>query len=167
MVKHWAYLSQNAESPFSVVIANAGIISKYIMTPDGRRRIPHGVAEDGDFERVIDINLVGSRRTAKFFLPLLKATTDGARTFVVLTSAAAHSTDSSLISEAYALTKIADNRLVELMHNDHFEKDGILAYALHPGAVVTPQTVGHSNEKGDVWEKRKTSPVVEWRLWLV
>jgi NAD(P)-dependent dehydrogenase (short-subunit alcohol dehydrogenase family) len=139
-----------------VVIANAGIISKYIVDADGRRKIPEGVVEDDDFERVIDINLTGSRRTAKYLVPLLKETSDGARTFIVVTSMASHSTDSLLVSEAYTISKIANNRMAELMHNDHYEKDGILSYAVHPGAVVTPQTQGHSNDKGDVWEQSKS-----------
>jgi NAD(P)-dependent dehydrogenase (short-subunit alcohol dehydrogenase family) len=138
-----------------VVVANAGIISKYIIESDGRRRIPQGVVEDDDFERVIDINLTGSRRTAKYFVPLLKQTNDGAKTFIVITSMAAHSTDSSLVSQAYVLSKIANNRMAEMMHEDHYEKDGIISYAVHPGAVVTPQTQGHSNEKGDVWTQSK------------
>ena len=139
-----------------VVVANAGIISKYIVEPaTGHRQIPQGVVSDDDFQRVIDINLTGSRRTAKFFVPLLAETEDGAKAFVVITSMAAHSTDSQLVSEAYILSKIANNRMAELIHNDHYEKDGVLAYAVHPGAVVTPQTQGHSNDKGDVWEQSK------------
>jgi NAD(P)-dependent dehydrogenase (short-subunit alcohol dehydrogenase family) len=150
-------LAEDVEKTFSrvdVVVANAGIISAYIIDPaTGHRQIPQGVVSDDDFERVIDINLTGSRRTAKYFVPLLAKTQDGAKAFVVITSMAAHSTDSALVSEAYILSKIACNRLAELIHNDHYEKEGVLAYAIHPGAVVTPQTVGHSNAKGDVWEQ--------------
>ena len=152
-------LAEDVKAKFGrvdVVVANAGIISKYITSSDGRRKIPQGVVEDDDFERVIDINLTGSRRTAKYFVPLLAATKDGAKAFVVITSMAAHSTDSQLVSEAYILSKIANNRMAELIHNDHYEKDGVLAYAVHPGAVVTPQTQGHSNDKGDVWEQSKS-----------
>lgn len=151
-------LADNVKRTFGrvdVVIANAGIISKYIVNDDGFRKIPQGVAEDDDFERVIDINLTGSRRTAKYLVPLLKETKDGAQTFIVVTSTASHSTDSSFISQAYGISKIANNRMAEMMHNDHYEKDGILSYAIHPGAVVTPQTQGHSNEKGDLWEQGK------------
>ncbi|KIW04153.1 uncharacterized protein PV09_04960 [Verruconis gallopava] len=149
-------LSEDVKATFGrvdVVVANAGIISKYLIESDGRRKIPQGVVEDDDFERVIDVNLTGSRRTAKYFVPLLRDTRDGAKTFIVITSMAAHSTDSMLVSEAYILSKIANNRMAELIHNDHYEKDGILAYAVHPGAVLTPQTQGHSNEKGDIWEQ--------------
>lgn len=37
------------------------------------------------------------------------------------------------------------------MANDH-KNDQLLAYAVHPGEVVTPQTEGHSTEQGDAWE---------------
>ncbi|KAF2103945.1 NAD(P)-binding protein [Rhizodiscina lignyota] len=138
-----------------VVIANAGVISNYIYDgPDGsNRRLPIGVIEDDDFARVIDINLTGSWRVARYFVPLLRDTEDGAKTFIVISSAAAHCEDSKLTPIAYNLSKIATNRMAEHIHNDHYAKDGILAYAVHPGAVVTPQTELHSTQKGDLWER--------------
>jgi NAD(P)-dependent dehydrogenase (short-subunit alcohol dehydrogenase family) len=62
---------------------------------------------------------------------------------------ACHNTASSFTPTAYNISKIACNRLVEHISNDHHSKDGIVAYALHPGAVVTPQTEGH---QGKAWE---------------
>ena len=133
-------------------IANAGIISKYVSDGAGGHRLPVGILEDDDFERVVDINLLGSMRVARHFCPLLFATKDGAQSYVVITSTASHFTESTYTSVAYNTTKIACNRLAEHIHNDHHEKEGIVAYAVHPGAVLTPQTVGHT---GDIWSQSK------------
>lgn len=48
------------------VIANAGIISKYIEKKnEGGSNLPEGIVEDNDWARVLDINLLGSWRIAK------------------------------------------------------------------------------------------------------
>ena len=149
-------LAQSVDARFGrvdAVIANAGIISKYIYDPDGsNRRLPVGIIEDDDFERVISINLLGTRLTGKYFLPLLAKTKDGAQAFVVITSAASHFEHSQATTMAYNLSKIALNRMAESVHNDH-GKDGILAFAVHPGTVLTPQTQLHSTQKGDLWDQ--------------
>ncbi|KAF2119522.1 hypothetical protein BDV96DRAFT_610501 [Lophiotrema nucula] len=147
------------------VVANAGIISKYVESKS-RSNLPVGIIEDNDWARVLDINLLGSWRIAKAFMPLLVATKDGLQTLIVNTSLAAHSMNSFLTPIAYNVSKIAVNRLVEHIAADH-EKDGILAFALHPGAVLTPQTEGHVN--GDVWAQVLHDDVGlagAWSVWL-
>ena len=129
-----------------VCIANAGVISKYLS--DGS--LPKGIMADLDFERVIEINFLGTVRVARHFTPLL-LDTQGAKVFVVITSLAAHFTHSNLTPIAYNTSKLAACGLMEHMANDH-GKDGLLAYAVNPGAVVTPQTQNHSLAKGDAWD---------------
>ncbi|KAF2638789.1 NAD(P)-binding protein [Massarina eburnea CBS 473.64] len=157
-----AELEKNVRETFGrvdVVIANAGIISRYIDDARGagesdsksksksKSNLPVGLIEDDDWARVLDVNLLGTWRISKAFLPLLIETKDGPQTLICSTSLAAHSTDSSFVPIAYNVSKLACNRLIEHIANDH-GKDGIHAYALHPGAVVTPQTQGH---EGAVW----------------
>jgi NAD(P)-dependent dehydrogenase (short-subunit alcohol dehydrogenase family) len=138
-----------------VVIANAGVISKYKKDSDGHARIPAGIVEDDDFERVIDINFVGSYRTAKHFVPLLIATRDGPQAYICITSIAGLTTNSNVTSIAYNLSKTVVNRMVENMHNDHNEKDGLQAFSVHPGAVLTPQTEHHhTTQLGELWTNR-------------
>lgn len=140
-----------------VAIANAGVISKYVQDDDGKnRRLPQGILQDPDFERVVDINLIGSYRVAKHFSPLLIATKDGPQAYVAITSMASHNTSSRFTPIAYNVTKSALNRLVESIHVDHHETDGINSYSLHPGAVVTPQTQEHT---GDIWSQSKLLPI--------
>ena len=149
-----------------VVIANAGIISKYL--PDGS--LPNNAIDDTDFSRVIDINLIGSALTAQAFLPLLRDTPlPSPRAFVSMTSLASHSPSSAMTPAAYNTSKIALNRFVEHLSNDHLEKDGIQAFAMHPGAVLTPQTQHHSTTRGDFWESLLNDDIElvgGWCTWL-
>ncbi|KAF1809297.1 NAD(P)-binding protein [Eremomyces bilateralis CBS 781.70] len=142
-----------------VVVANAGVISNYLIDSDGKRQLPVGVMEDDDFKRVIDINLMGSVYTAKHFVPLLADTKDGPQAFVQITSLASHSIASAATPIAYNVSKIAVNRLVEHIHNDHNARLGVCAYSIHPGAVVTAQTELHSNDKGDMWDQILTDDI--------
>ena len=132
------------------VIANAGVSSAYLDKDGPNRRLPVGVIEDDDFDRVININLLGTQKTAKYFVPLLIESKDGPQIFVAITSAASHWPNSQDVPLAYNLSKIAMNRMVESIHEDH-GKDGILTFAIHPGGVLTPLTELHSTQKGDFW----------------
>ncbi|KAJ4991200.1 short chain dehydrogenase reductase [Stagonosporopsis vannaccii] len=131
-----------------VVIANAGVISRYIAPSDGSKsNLPQGLLQDADWPRVMDINLNGVWRVSRAFLPLLCDTKDGPQTLISSCSMAAHSVTSQLTPIAYNMSKMAVMRLMECVANDH-EKEGVQAFALHPGAVVTPQTKDHA---GDAW----------------
>ena len=145
-VKNLAKATKDHFGRLDVCIANAGVISKYLS--DGS--LPKGIMADLDFERVIDINFLGTVRVARHFTPLL-LDTQGAKVFIVITSLAAHFTHSDLTPIAYNTSKLAACGLMEHMANDH-GKDGLLAYAVHPGAVVTPQTQHHSLAEGDAWD---------------
>lgn len=149
-----------------VVIANAGIISKYL--PDGT--LPNTVVDDSDFARMIDINVTGAAFTAQAFVPLLAATPlPSPRAFVGMTSMAAHATSSASTPAAYNVSKIAMNRLVEHLSSDHLERDGVQAFAMHPGAVLTPQTQHHSTGPGDLWDTLLNDDIElvgGWCAWL-
>jgi len=137
-----------------VVIANAGIISRYLDPGTPAQRLPSGIIEDGGWEDVFNINLSGVYKTARFFMPLLIAAPPSSpKAFIGMTSIACHTTDSSFVPIAYSVSKIAVNRFVEILANDHgVGKEGILAFAMHPGGVVTAQTEGHP---GEGWQKGK------------
>lgn len=110
-----------------VVIANAGVISKYIAPADSSAsNLPQGLVQDDDWARVMDINLNGVWRVSRAFLPLLEETKDGAQTIISSCSMAAHSTVSELTPIAYNVSKMAVMRLMECVANDH-EKAGVQA----------------------------------------
>lgn len=104
-----------------VVIANAGVVSSYV-TPSSstsKSNLPHGLVQDGDWARVVDINLNGVWRVSRAFLPLLAETKDGPQTIISSCSMAAHSVVSELTPVAYNLSKMAVMRLMECISNDH------------------------------------------------
>ncbi|KAK1073202.1 hypothetical protein LTR74_001911 [Friedmanniomyces endolithicus] len=158
-VKRLADATKARFGRLDVVVANAGIISKYLEGPDGSKRLPIGVVEDSDFDRVINTNFMGSYRVAKHFVPQLVETTDGLQAFVCITSLAALTSSSDLTPIAYNLSKIGNNRMVQHIHNDH-KKDGVQAFAVHPGAVLTPQTeMHHTTQLGVGWTELLTDDV--------
>lgn len=99
-VKRLAHGVMDKFGRVDVVIANAGIMSKYL--DDGS--LPQGIMSDLDFERVIDINLLGTVRVARHFTPLLLKST-GAQTFIVITSLASHFEVSQFTPVAYNVSK--------------------------------------------------------------
>ncbi|KAK5691475.1 hypothetical protein LTR97_011468 [Elasticomyces elasticus] len=142
-----------------VVVANAGIISKYLKDEDGKERLPVGIVEDTDFDRVINTNFMGSYRVAKYFVPQLIETKDGPQVYICITSLAGHTSSSDLTPVAYNLSKIGNNRMVQHIHNDH-KKEGVQAFAVHPGAVLTPQTENHhTTQLGTDWTNLLTDDV--------
>jgi len=153
-VKQLAAETKSHFGRLDVAVANAGVISKYKYDGDGQiGRLPLGIVEDDDFERVIDINFLGSYRVAKHFVPLLIETRDGPQAYIVITSLACHIQDSTFTPVAYNVSKIAVDRMAEHIHNDHYEKDGVVAFAVHPGAVVTPQTEQHNKtNNSSAWD---------------
>ncbi|TKA36683.1 hypothetical protein B0A54_11926 [Friedmanniomyces endolithicus] len=158
-VKRLADATKAKFGRLDVVVANAGIISKYLEGPDGKQRLPIGVVEDTDFDRVINTNFMGSYRVAKHFVPQLVETKDGPQAFVCITSLAALTSSSDLTPIAYNLSKIGNNRMVQHIHNDH-KKDGVQAFAVHPGAVLTPQTeMHHTTQLGVGWTDLLTDDV--------
>ena len=66
---------------------------------------------------MIEINLLGSVRVARRFTPLLLES-NGAKTFIVITSLAAHLTQSSLAPIAYNVSKRGVCHLAEQMAED-------------------------------------------------
>lgn len=79
-----------------VVVANAGVISRYVDRAKGsaegkeekeeeaekgeESNLPIGIIEDADWNRVMDINLLGTWRVSRAFMPLLEESKGGAQT---------------------------------------------------------------------------------------
>ncbi|MCJ1390960.1 hypothetical protein MMC18_003821 [Xylographa bjoerkii] len=108
-----------------VLVNNAGTLgeaSKRIMSHSPK-----------DFQLVTDINVVGTFTVSHYFLPLLLSSEGGAKTIVNITSIASHM---SRGASAYAMSKISVNKFTEFLEGQ-YGKEGLLAYAVHPGGVVT------------------------------
>ncbi|KAJ4364165.1 hypothetical protein N0V83_009620 [Neocucurbitaria cava] len=113
-----------------VVVANAGVISNYVTRSTGQgdgegqeeSNLPIGILEDSDWSRVLDINLHGTWRLSRAFMPLLLDNSGGKggpKTLICSTSLASHSVNSQMTPIAYNVSKIACNRLIEHVANDH------------------------------------------------
>jgi NAD(P)-dependent dehydrogenase (short-subunit alcohol dehydrogenase family) len=94
--------------------------------------------EDGDpqdFQDVFDVNVQGTYLVAHYFIPFLRES-NGAKTFIAIGSFAACINSGHIANTAYCISKFAQSRLVEFI-SEQYGQDGILAVAVHPGAVLT------------------------------
>lgn len=110
-----------------VVILNSGYSGPVVLK-----------VEDGDpqdFQDVFDVNVQGTYVVARHFVPLLKES-DGSRTFIAVGSFAACIIKGHIANTAYCISKFAQARIVEFI-SEQYGADGILAVAVHPGAVNT------------------------------
>ena len=88
-----------------------------------------------DFKDVFDVNVNGTYLVAHHFLPLLRDGND-AKTFIVVNSLASLITSGHIANTAYCVSKLAQARLVEYVA-EQYGHEGVLAVAVHPGAVLT------------------------------
>jgi NAD(P)-dependent dehydrogenase (short-subunit alcohol dehydrogenase family) len=88
-----------------------------------------------DFQDVFNVNVQGAYLVAHHFIPLLLES-NGAKTFIANGSYAALITSGHIANTAYNISKFAQARLVEFLA-EQYGKEGLLAVAVHPGAVTT------------------------------
>ncbi len=108
-----------------VLVNNAGF-----MPPPS----PIAASIDETYWATFEINIRGTYRVTKALLPLLLATEHGLKTIVNLSSVAAHNLRPD--ASAYGITKYALLRFTEFLVQEN-EKEGLLAFCVHPGAVMT------------------------------
>ena len=88
------------------------------------------------FRNCIDVNYVGTFLSAKYLVPLLLETSDGAKAFIGVSSLAALLLRGPIANGQYALSKLTQLRLLEYVHEQHAEQ-GLSSFAVHPGAVAS------------------------------
>ena len=110
-----------------IVILNSGYSGPVVLKVDE--------GDPQDFQDVFDVNVQGTYLVAHHFIPLLKES-DGAKTFIAVNSFAALITGGHIANTAYCISKFAQARLIEFL-SEQYAADGILAVAVHPGAVNT------------------------------
>ncbi|KAG8953235.1 hypothetical protein FRC04_002645 [Tulasnella sp. 424] len=110
-----------------IVIANAG---RY---PETQKKL--GDYDPKDWASLMDLNLQGTYFTLHATLPeLVKA---GNGYFIALSSTLAQARIPG--ESAYNITKHAVNRLIEWVDIE-YKKDGVKAFSIHPGAIMTDGT---------------------------
>lgn len=110
-----------------ILILNSGYSGPVVLKIDS--------GDPQDFKDVFDVNVQGTYLVAHHFIPLLKESS-GAKTFIAVNSLAALITSGHIANTAYCVSKLAQARLIEHVA-EQYKQEGVLAIALHPGAVMT------------------------------
>ncbi|KAI0179439.1 hypothetical protein GGR52DRAFT_307125 [Hypoxylon sp. FL1284] len=121
------------------VVVNAGYAGPAVqLRPD-----------EGDpavFRAAAEVNYLGAYHAARWLLPLVRRGDSGAgKTFVVVSALAALMTRGPIANVAYCVSKMAQARLVEMIA-EQYGADGVLAVAVHPGAVRTKMAEASPDE---------------------
>ncbi|XXH04052.1 hypothetical protein Hte_010463 [Hypoxylon texense] len=118
-------IKQEFDGKLDVLVNNAGF-----MTP--ARPVPESETES--WWRTMEVNLKGVYLTSKYFIPLLLSSPAGLKTMVNINSVAAHNLRP--MASAYGTSKAAVLKLTEFLLVEA-ASEGLLAYSVHPGAVLT------------------------------
>jgi NAD(P)-dependent dehydrogenase (short-subunit alcohol dehydrogenase family) len=125
-----AELAQSVKEKYGkldIVVLNSGYSGPVVLKVDE--------GDPQDFQDVFDVNVVGTYNVAHHFIPLLKES-GGAKTFLVVNSFAALIINGNIANTAYCISKFAQARFVEYL-SEQYGAEGVLAIAVHPGAVNT------------------------------
>lgn len=92
-----------------------------------------------------EVNYLGTFFAAKYFVPLLLSTADGAKEFMVVSSLASLIVRGPIANAQYCVSKMAQLKLMEHIHEE-YSGQGLSAYSVHPGAVATEQALDTAPE---------------------
>ncbi|TQV99421.1 hypothetical protein V2A60_004895 [Cordyceps javanica] len=110
-------------SSIDILFNNAGYLASFL---------PFTESDPDEWIKTWDVNVKGLYLVTRAFLPLVLASE--LKTVINVSSIGAHLTRRG--ASAYQTSKLAVLRLSEFMNSDYGEQ-GLLAYAIHPGAVAT------------------------------
>jgi NAD(P)-dependent dehydrogenase (short-subunit alcohol dehydrogenase family) len=86
------------------------------------------------FQQTIDVNYVGLFHCAKFLIPVLLASDNGAKNFIAVSSFASLIVRGPIANAQYCVSKLAQLKLMEHVH-EQYREEGLLSWSVHPGAV--------------------------------
>ena len=89
-----------------------------------------------DFQDAFAINPVGTYLAGHYLIPLLLKSPNGAKTFLTVSTTGCWVREGPLMNTQYFTSKLAQERITELI-GTQYREDGLFAAALHPGGVVT------------------------------
>ncbi|KAJ4299996.1 hypothetical protein N0V90_005244 [Kalmusia sp. IMI 367209] len=113
-----------------VVALNSGYSGNvHLKVTDG------DAAADGEWARAFGVNALGTYHVAHYFIPLLLGSPAGsAKVFAVVGTVGACIRRGIIANSKYCISKMAQVRIVEHVA-EQFGDEGVLAVAVHPGAV--------------------------------
>ncbi|WPV13920.1 Mannan endo-1,6-alpha-mannosidase DCW1 [Fulvia fulva] len=88
------------------------------------------------FQNATNVNYVGTFLCAKYLIPLLLSTPDGAKAFIGVNSLASLIIRGPIANAQYCVSKAAQLKLLENIH-EQYQDEGLSTYAVHPGAVLS------------------------------
>lgn len=134
--------------PLDIVVQNAAVLGTNARITD---------ADPDEWWRVYEVNVRGQFLAAKYFLPLLLQGEGqgGLRTFVTVASVGAH-----LVGEGYShyqSGKLANLRIAEFVDRE-YGPDGVSAWCVHPGNVLTDMAGGVEGEVAKTMSQSESCP---------
>jgi NAD(P)-dependent dehydrogenase (short-subunit alcohol dehydrogenase family) len=109
-----------------VVVVNSGVSGPVVLKLTD--------TDPATFQQTSDVNYVGFFLCAKFLIPILLGTKDGAKNFITVSSFAALIVRGPIANAQYCVSKLAQLKLMEHIH-EQYRHEGLLSWSVHPGAV--------------------------------
>lgn len=122
-------LAENIRARFGrldVVVVNSGVSGPVVLKLTD--------TDPATFQQTSDVNYVGLFLCAKFLIPILLETKDGAKNFITVSSFAAMIVRGPIANAQYCVSKLAQLKLMEHVH-EQYRGEGLLSWSVHPGAV--------------------------------
>lgn len=88
------------------------------------------------FQNAINVNYVGTFHCAKYLIPPLLESENGAKVFIAVSSFAALLIRGVIANTQYCVSKAAQLKLMEHVHEQYVDK-GLCSFSIHPGAVAS------------------------------
>ena len=136
-----------------VVVVNSGFSGPVIT------KITEG--DPAQWQTCLDVNTLGTYYIAHHLLPILLES-DGARSFLVVSTAAVTLTEGMIANTAYCVSKLAQLRMLEMVAKQ-YSSQRLLAVGIHPGAVATEMAETAPKEFRD---RKVPNPNLEGTSWL-
>ncbi|KAF2489336.1 NAD(P)-binding protein [Lophium mytilinum] len=132
-VKNLEKIIKEEHGRLDVLVNNAGFLDVA-----GWKPLTEGNPED--FKKTFDVNIYGVYLVTRTLLPVLFGSEGGAKTVVGISSMSSHFASYSI---SYGMSKLALNRFIEFLSKE-YEKEGLMAHALHPGGVRTKMSTSEA-----------------------
>ncbi|KAF2170285.1 hypothetical protein M409DRAFT_64602 [Zasmidium cellare ATCC 36951] len=88
------------------------------------------------FQTATNVNYIGTFLCAKYLIPHLLATPNGAKAFIGVSSMASLIVRGPIANSQYCVSKLSQLKLLEHIHEE-FVEQGLASFAVHPGAVLS------------------------------
>lgn len=91
------------------------------------------------FQNAINVNYVGTYLCAKYLIPLLLESENGAKVLIAVSSFASLIIRGTIANSQYCLSKAAQLKLMEHIHEQYIDQ-GLSSFSIHPGAVADSES---------------------------